>query len=208
MNRKELVLLGAGGHARSCIDVIQLNGQFEIVGLVGIEKELGSRQFDYEIFATDSSLSELASKYKNAIVTVGHIQSPDLRKRLYALGLRAGFEFPTVISPRAYVSPHAIVGAGTIVMHGAIINAGVVVGENCIINSRSLIEHDAKVGNHVHISTGVILNGEVIVNEGTFIGSGALVKEGVTVGRDSIIGMGISVRHDVPHNARVMNAVI
>jgi len=30
----EIILIGAGGHARSCIDVIELSGLFKIAGLV------------------------------------------------------------------------------------------------------------------------------------------------------------------------------
>ena len=33
----EIILIGTGGHARSCIDVLELEGKFELAGLV--EKE-------------------------------------------------------------------------------------------------------------------------------------------------------------------------
>ncbi len=52
------------------------------------------------------------------------LNPPDLRIRLYERLRQLGFEMPVVMSPRAYVSRHASVGEGTIVMHGAIVNAG------------------------------------------------------------------------------------
>ena len=42
MKKNKLVLIGAGGHARSCIDVIEQEGKYEICGLVGLSQEVGS----------------------------------------------------------------------------------------------------------------------------------------------------------------------
>ena len=33
----EIILIGAGGHARSCINVIELSGKYKIAGLVDKE---------------------------------------------------------------------------------------------------------------------------------------------------------------------------
>ena len=91
--------------------------------------------------------------------------------------VRSGAFFPTVISPLAYVSKHAFVGPGTVVMHGVIINAGATVGSNCIINTNAHIEHDAVIGDHCHIATGAIVNGGVRWELVDFVGSGAVIKQ-------------------------------
>lgn len=193
----ELLLIGAGGHARSCIDVIERHGAYAITGLIGMLDEFHSPCLDYTVIGTDDDLPRLAKAHRAALVTVGQIKSPDIRIRLFLAAEDSGFALPVIISPLAHVSPYAIIGRGTIVMHGAIINAGARVGANCIINTRALIEHDATVGDHCHVSTGAILNGGVSVGEGSFIGSGSVIKEGVTIGKRCIIGMGLSVRHDL-----------
>jgi sugar O-acyltransferase (sialic acid O-acetyltransferase NeuD family) len=197
MLKNDLVLIGAGGHARSCIDVIEQEGKFRIAGLVGVSEEVGSRIFNYDVMGTDSGLDELASRFQHALITLGQIDSPADRVRLFELAIQARFVFPIVVAPSAYVSPHATIGEGTIVMHGAIINPGAVVGKNCIINSRALIEHGSQVADHCHISTGAILNGNTSIGVGSFIGSGAIIKEGVSIGARSLVGMGLSVRHDL-----------
>jgi sugar O-acyltransferase (sialic acid O-acetyltransferase NeuD family) len=201
MKKSDLVLIGAGGHARSCIDVIQHEGKYRIAGLIGSKVEVGNSQFGVEIIGCDENLNDLALQFEFAFIGVGQIKSPTLRAHLFNVGLTAGFEFPTVISPAAYVSPYARIGQGTIVMHGAIVNAGASVGENCIINSRALIEHDSNVGNQCHISTGAIINGGVDIEQGTFVGSGALVRNGVSIGRDSFIEMGAVVKGDLGPNS-------
>ena len=201
MLKDDLVLIGAGGHARSCVDVIEQEGKFRIAGLVGATEEVDSRVLNYDVIGTDADLDELAARFKYALITVGQIASSEDRIRLFDLSVKAGFALPTIIAPSAYVSPHATIGEGTIIMHGAIINPGVVVGRNCIINSRALIEHGSQVADHCHVSTGAILNGNTSIGIGGFIGSGATIKEGVSIGARSLVGMGLSVRHDLSENS-------
>lgn len=202
MSKPSLILIGAGGHAHACIDVIERHGQFQIAGLVGMPEEMHVQHLGYTVIATDKDLPELAKAYQYAFITVGQIQTPDLRIRLYQQATELGFQLPVITAPSAHVSRHATIGAGTIVMHGAIVNAGAKVGSNCIINTRALIEHDATVEDHCHISTGAIVNGNVHVNAGSFIGSGCIVKEGVAIGKRCIVGMGLAVRRNQADHAR------
>jgi len=202
MSKPGIILIGAGGHAHSCIDVIEQQGQYQIAGLVGMAEEMHDNHLGYPVVARDDDLPQIVKEYGYALISLGQILSPDSRIRLYQQAVKLGFQLPVIIAPTAYVSRHAALGAGTIVMHGAIVNAGVKVGDNCIINNRSLLEHDAAVEDHCHISTGAILNGGVTIGEGSFIGSGTVLKEGVTIGRDCVIGMGLSVRINQPDHSR------
>ena len=202
MVKSSLILIGAGGHANSCIDVIEQQGHYQIGGLVGLPEQLHSLHLGYTVIGNDGDLMELARKYQYALIAIGQIQTADHRIRLYQKIIQLGFKLPTIISPTAYVSRHAMIGEGTIVMSGAIVNAGAKVGNNCIINSQALVEHDVTINNHCHISTGVMLNGGVKIEEGCFIGSGSVIREGVSLGRNCVVGMGLSVRRDLVENAR------
>jgi sugar O-acyltransferase (sialic acid O-acetyltransferase NeuD family) len=199
MIKPQLILIGAGGHARSCIDVIEEQDYFKIAGLVGLPEQRGVQQMDYgySVIGSDSDLFDLAKTYQYALITIGQIQTAEHRVRLYQRATQLGFQLPAIIAPTAHVSRHATIGAGTIVMHGAIVNAGASIGNNCIINSRALIEHDSRVEDHCHISTGAILNGDVTVGATSFIGSGSIIKQSVTLGRGCLVGMGIGVKHDL-----------
>jgi sugar O-acyltransferase (sialic acid O-acetyltransferase NeuD family) len=196
MNKPKLILIGAGGHAHACIDVIEQHNEFSIAGLVGMPEEMGTSHLGYSVIATDGDLQQLAKEYLYAFIAVGQILSPSIRIKLYEQAAELGFQFPIIIAPTAHVSHHATVGAGTIVMHGAFVNAAAKVGNNCIINTHALIEHDATVGDHCHISTGVILNGRVNVGADSFVGSGSVVRDGVSIGKGCVVGMGLSVRSD------------
>ncbi len=202
MSKSDLILIGAGGHAHACIDVIEQHGKFRIAGLVGMPEEMNANHFGYSVIATDSDLPQLAKEYQYAFISVGQIRSPDNRINLHRHVTELGFQLPLIIASTAYVSRHATVGAGTIVMHCAIVNSGAKVGRNCIINTRSLLEHDVIVGDHCHISTGVMLNGNVAVGAGSFVGSGSIIKEGIKLGEGCLVGMGLSVRHDQADHSR------
>ena len=204
MSKPKIILIGAGGHAHACIDVIEQHDQYQIAGLVGKSEEMHTRHFGYSVIATDDDLPQLAKDYQCALITVGQIQTPDHRMRLYQQATELGFQLPVIIAAIAHVSRHATIGSGTIVMQGAIVNAGATVGKNCIINTRALMEHDATVQDHCHISTGAILNGDVHIGAGSFVGSGSVIKEGITVGKRCVVGMGLSVRHNQLDHARFL----
>ena len=203
MTRQPVVLIGAGGHCRSCMDVIEQEGRWDIAGLVGQKAEIGTSVLGYPVIASDAELADLVKDYPYALITVGHIQTPNLRVQLFQDARRLGFTLPVVVSPQAYVSRHASIGDGTVVFHGAVVNAGARIGMNCIVNSRALIEHDVVVGDHCHISTGAILNGDVRVGSWSFVGSASVVKQGLTLGEHSFLGMGIALKRDLDAHSRL-----
>jgi sugar O-acyltransferase (sialic acid O-acetyltransferase NeuD family) len=201
----ELLLIGGGGHCRSCIDVIEAEGIYKIAGIVNPSEGNKEQALEYNVLGDDGDLPELLKKYPNALITVGQIKSYDLRLKLFEQVQRLGFVLPTIISPRAYVSKSASLGIGTIVMHDALVNTGAKIGKNCILNTKSLVEHDAIVEDHCHISTSSVVNGGTIIREKTFIGSNTITKEYITVGKNSVIGGGLRVVSDVQENTLMKN---
>lgn len=174
---ESIILVGGGGHCRSVIDVIEQQGRYQIIGIVDLKENIGRQVLSYPVIACDDQLQELFSSCKHAVITLGHIKSNILRIKLFEKLKAIGFVLPAIISPLAYVSRHALIGEGTVVMHHALINASATIGRNCIINSKALIEHDVHVGDHCHISTASVLNGGVVVEQGTFVGSNATSKQ-------------------------------
>lgn len=203
MSRPSILLVGAGGHARACIDVIEQEGRFAIIGAVGQAHEVGGSLLGYPVIGTDADLPTLLRETACALVTVGQIKTPEPRIRLFEILERSGCDLPVIVSPRAHVSSHATVGAGSIVMHGAVVNAGATVGRNCIVNSQSLIEHDTTIGDHCHVSTAAAINSGVRVGAGSFIGSGSCVRQELTIGERCVIGMGQRILADCEPGASV-----
>jgi sugar O-acyltransferase (sialic acid O-acetyltransferase NeuD family) len=195
--RGSIILVGGGGHCRSCIDVIEQDGRYNIAGIIDIPEKLGEKVLSYEVLGSDDDLPEIAKKHNNFLITLGYISSPAKRIRIYNLLKSFNVKLPVIISPLAYVSKHAKIGEGSIVMHQAIVNAGAKIGVNCIINSKALIEHDAQIKDNNHISTGAIVNGGCKIESNCLIGSKAILKQSIKIEHSTIIGAGAVVTKNI-----------
>lgn len=193
--KKQLILIGGGGHCKSVIDVAECAG-YNILGILERPEEVGKNVLDYKVIGTDDDMAKYADQAE-FIVTVGQIKSPDLRIKLHKMLVDAGCRLATIIAPTAHVSKFATIGEGTVVMHQAVVNTDAMIGKGCIINTFANIEHDAVIGDHCHISTGTMINGECKVGDRCFIGSQSVLSNCITVGDDIIVGAGSFVRKSI-----------
>lgn len=51
--KEKIILIGGGGHCKSCIDVIEQQGEYQIAGIVDMPKNLYQKVVGYEVIATD-----------------------------------------------------------------------------------------------------------------------------------------------------------
>ncbi len=195
--KKKLLLIGGGGHCKSCIDVIEAEGKYKVEGIIDSGDKIGTQLLNYRVINTDDSIENYINEGYFFLITIGQIKSYKRRKEIYQMLESKSANIATVISPSASVSNYSSIGQGSIIMHGVQINAGAIVGNNVIINTNSLIEHDAVIGNHVHISTHAIVNGAARVEENCFIGSNAVLVQEVIVGKNIIIGAGSVIISDI-----------
>ncbi len=186
----------------ACIDVIEQHGNFTIAGIIDLPSMKGETILGYPVIGDDSDIEQLA-KDGTFLITIGQIKSPEKRIELFSKLQELRASLPTIISPQAYVSPHATIGDGTIVMHGATVNAAATIGHNCIINSHALIEHDAVIEDHCHISTGAIVNGGASIKTGGFIGSQTMIREGIEIGEYAVIGASTAILKTLPARSRI-----
>jgi len=187
MSKKEIVLVGGGGHCKSCIDVIESIDLFRIKGILDLESKIGDKILNYPVIGTDSLIPDLIKENVLFLITMGDVGNPEKRIELYFKVINQGGTLPVIISSKAYVSKYARLGSGTIVMHHAMVNVSAAVGKNCIINTKALIEHDVVIGDHCHISTGAIVNGGTEIGSFTFFGSNAVSKQYISVQENTFI---------------------
>lgn len=186
LNRKEIVLVGGGGHALSCLDVIEATNQFNVVGVL----DMLPTNLPIPYLGKDEMAVELIKNKPNLLFinTVGQVKFTTSRRRIHTLYTSIGVKWATVISPLAYVSPYALIGEGSIVMHGAIVNAGAEIGKQCIVNTRAIVEHGVSVGDFCHVSTNATINGDALIGSDTLIGSNATIIQGIRITDHVLIG--------------------
>ena len=189
---KNLILIGGGGHASSCLEIIEQYKNYKIIGI--IEKKKDFNNIDYTYLGDDKSLKDLKEKYSYAAICIGQIKSHIPRLNIYNKLINLKFNLPNFISKNTILSSKSTLGISNFIMSNVFLNRNVNVGNNNIINTGSIIEHDSTIGNNCHISTGSIINGNVTIEDNVFIGSGSVVYHNTTIKKNSIIPAGTIIR--------------
>ncbi len=122
----KIILIGGGGHCKSVIDVIESENKYEIAGIIDVKEKLGQKILNYPVIGCDDDIESLSKKYKNFFITLGFIKNPKIRENIFNKLVLLNLNIPTIKSPFAYVSPHAEINQGSIIMHGCIINAEII----------------------------------------------------------------------------------
>jgi sugar O-acyltransferase (sialic acid O-acetyltransferase NeuD family) len=195
-----VVIVGAGGHARSVIEALRSSSELEPVACTDPDPSRAGDQHDgVPVVGTDGELERLrAEGVTGACLGVGGTGDNAPRARLYEHLRALGFELPPVIHTSAVVASSARIGPATQVLAGAIVGPGAILGDDVIVNSGAIVEHDCRIGDHVHLATGCALGGTVEVAHSAHVGIGACVLQDLTIGARSIVGAGAVVIRDVP----------
>lgn len=195
--KKELIIIGAGGYAKSVLDSFDRQ-QYDLKGFLD-ERPDKEEHFGYPVLT--HSLDDIPHPENfSFFIAIG---SDPKRKIWFDKLSELGADFASVWDPSAIVSPLAKVGKGCFIGKMAIVNAGVEIGDNVVVNTMALVEHGSGVKSHANISTKAVLNGDVLIGEGTFVGSGSVVIGQLSVGSWSIVGAGAVVTKDVESGVTV-----
>ena len=205
-NEKSVFVLGGGGHAKMCIEILNQTGIHEIVGIVDSILPINSTILGIPILGRDDIIEELIKKgVKNSVLGIGAVSKHSVRRKLFLYLKEKGLFIPNIIHPSSSIEPSVQLGEGNQIMQGAIIGSSVKIGNNCIINSGSIVSHDTIIGDNVHIAPGSIIAGTVVINNDTIIGMGATLFLGVKIGKNVVVNNGVNVFDDIPDNEVVKN---
>lgn len=195
-----ILVYGAGGHAKSGMEIILQNDVYSIAGIVDDDKHLvGKQVLGISVLGTRALLPALIEHgVKLAANGVGGIIDIGVRARIFKLLESAGFAFPALIHPRATVEPSAKVGEGVQVFANAYVGSEAVLHPKCMVNTNAVVSHDCEIGAYTHIAPGALLAGHVIVGERTLIGMGVTTTIGIKIGSGVRIGNAAIILADVP----------
>lgn len=197
-SQNQIVIIGGGGHAKMCIDIIRQMKSFKISGIVDSILEPGTTTLGIPVLGHENLLDELFTKgIRNAVIGIGALHAPQVRADIFNKLKKIGYILPNIIHPSAIIEPSAILGEGNQVMAGAIIGSDVKVNSNCIINSGSVVSHDCVLSDNVHVTPGALLAGSVEVGNNSIIGMGSTVLLKVRIGENVIITNGVNVVKNV-----------
>lgn len=192
---RDLVMLGAGGHARVLLAALDALGA-KVIGCVCPASPDHHWPTSIPWLGGDDSLALLDIKAVALVNGIGSIGSTDLRRKVYEGAKDRGFSFASVVHPAAILAGVVTLGDGAQVMAGAVLQTGVRVGANAIVNTGAVVDHDTSLGAHCHVAPGACLSGGVSIGVGAHVGTGASIIQGITIGEAALVAAGaVVVRH-------------
>lgn len=195
---EKIIIIGGGGHGKSVIDAIRAAAIYEPIGIVDPGQGKGIEVLGVPVLGGDELLEELLnSGIQHVAMGLGSKGDNKFRRAVYGDAKKLGFEFPSIVHPRAIISDYATISEGCQIMAGAVINANASIGFLSVINTGSIVEHDCVIGSNVFTGPGAIFCGSVIIGDDTFIGSNACIVPEVKIGRSVF----------VPAHSRVTNSL-
>ena len=62
MTKKEIIIIGGGGHAKACIDILEETNVYNIKGIIDIKEKIGEYILGYQIIDDDRKVWNYDSK--------------------------------------------------------------------------------------------------------------------------------------------------
>lgn len=187
---KEIYIFGAGGHTRSLLSLLNLNG-YEILGIY-------DDSFNPNLNEHINSIDLIGnySHYKNDKTIVLSIGDNHKRKGLYD-SFHNHIHQQNVFHPTSFTDETVILGNSNFIFANVVLNTNAKIGNNNIINTGAIIEHEVKIGSHNHISVGSIICGRSTIGNNCFLGAGTVVNDKINICDNVIIGSNSTVVNSV-----------
>jgi sugar O-acyltransferase (sialic acid O-acetyltransferase NeuD family) len=187
-----ILIVGAGGHGREVLDVVEACG-LEFSGFVD-DGEPALEPLHRRGVAILGGVGYLASYLGETILGIGDSTT---RRTV-------GEELDGTVSwARAVVHPLASIGSdvrldeGSVVAAGARLTTHISVGHHCYVGPNATIGHDAMLASYVTVLPGATVSGAVELQQGATVGTGANIRQGISVGEGAVVGAGAVVVDDV-----------
>lgn len=198
-----IVIIGAGGHARVLADVLTSRG-LAPHGFVDPNVAVGSIIAGVTVLGDDSWLDEHRGSNLHVVVGIGSTGSLRARINMYDALQQKGLHVVGAVHASTIIGSECRIDQTAQVLPGCVVNNAATLGANVVLYSGVIVEHDCTINDHAYLSPRVTLCGGATVGTRSFIGAGATVLPGVTIGSDVIVGAGAVVNRDVPDGVTVM----
>lgn len=182
----EIVILGAGGHAKVIADILLSCGHT-------VKGFLDDRVTGAVLGLPVLGILGDAPRFSSCRFVIG-IGDNALRENLAE---RFDLPWHTAIHPTAVVCREAVIGEGSVIMAQAVIGPSSRVGRHVIVNTAAVAEHDCIVEDFAHLSPRAVLCGGVRAGRRVHIGAGAVVLPGIRLCADTVAGAGAAVTANV-----------
>lgn len=195
--RPSCVIVGAGGHGRVVLDILENTRSCNVIGFVDSNPQLRGTRIDGKpVLGGPDDLPAIRDRsgVRHAVVAIGNNGvRRDLASRLEAIG----FTLLNAVHPSANIARNASLGRNIVIAAGVHVCCHVQIGDSTILNTGCIVDHESMIGTATHVCPGARIAGRVIIESGAFVGIGATVIQNLRVGCEAVIGAGAVVIRDV-----------
>lgn len=201
---QRLVVMGAGGHAREVLDVLESLPDGPGRERTTVFAQPGSTGAAAAALVRDRGYELLDAVPADATHYLPAVGDPALRRRFVLLAEERGLLPVQAVSPLSTVPDAVRDVPGLVAFARSHLSTNVALGVHCHLNTGCQVSHDAWLGDRVTLGPGTLLAGGVVVEDDAFLGVGAVVLPGRRIGRGAVVGGGAVVVHDVAPGATVV----
>ena len=185
---EKLLLVGSGGFGRVVLE--HAAQQYECAFLDDGDAKVVD---GVPVIGSTADMDKLHGEYKLLLVTIGNNA---LREKLYRQAAAIGYRFPNIIVSSAYISPHASIGTGCVILNHAVVQNHARIGNGCILNPGVEAHNDSSIGNCCLLYTNSVVRSLAHVGDRVWIGSNTTISTGASVPNDTVIDDGAVVRKE------------
>ncbi|SFE68384.1 acetyltransferase [Paracidovorax wautersii] len=190
MTKIRLLVIGAGGHGRSVAEAAHLSGMFDVIGFLDDALPARYPMLGAAVLGSIASVSSHRSRFDQVMVAIG---ANPVREKVMQQLTAGGFAFATVIHPRAFLAPSALLGTGSAVMAGAVIGTEAQLGKGTIVNCGAVVDHHAVVKDYGHLGVNASMAGGSVLGKGAWMQAGSALGYGVTISAGTTLRPGEAI---------------
>ena len=181
----KLVIFGCGGHAKSVLDVVLFNKDYDDIVFVDFDAKQGETILGFSVLKSYKVTRE------DVFVAVGNnAQRMKLSEKYYS-------NLVSIVSKRAYIGRDVVLKKGVFIAHNVHIGIMSRIADYCIINTSASLDHECSLGKSVFIGPNATLCGKVSIGDNSFVGAGTVVIENIDVCDNIVIGASSVVVNDL-----------
>lgn len=195
---KKILIIGASGHAKVIIDIIEKRNEYEIIGFIDSYKKPNQKVMTYNILGDEKLIPKLM-KTKNVIGGVIAIGDNWSRKKVrdYIKSIAPKFKFLPAIHPNAILYNNLKIKQGVVIMGGVIVNSDSKIEEFGILNTGASLGHDSIMNKFSSLAPAVTVGGNVTIGAFSAISIGATIIQCIRIGKHTVVGAGSLVLNNL-----------
>lgn len=186
--KEKLLLVGSGGFGRVVLEHV-----IDKYDCAFLDDGALTSADGVDVIGKTNDMKKFFPEYKKLLVTIGN---NSLREKLYKQAAEIGYIFPNVIVESAYISPHASLGSGIVILNNAVVQNNASIGDGTIINPGVETHHDSTIGKYCLIYTNSVVRSLGNVGDRAWIGSTCTVSTGAEIKADAVIEDGSVVKKE------------